>query len=745
MGTNLQKVPKLYSVDSQEMESSIIDASAASRKRRRDEEEEEELEQVFFIIVSVATMFLGALTWYHDKYLVKEPAQNLELERHSFLNHLYKGTEIDCIEQLRVNKKAFFKLCRILQEKGQLVKTRNVPIAEAVAMFWHILAQHLKYRVVHFSYCRSMKTISRQFKNVLRAIMKVSKEYLKFHDYNLKSSVENKWRWFKNSIGGLDGIHIPVTVVVEDRPRYHNRKGKYFLVDAGYTNGPGFLAHYRGTRYHLNDARNIIERSFGLLKKRWGILRTLSFFYIKTQIRSINVCFILHNFIRDEQQSDPILEAQDLELLSIVHNELINQQMERVTNNIGDEVTTFQVTEEYTRFCDTLAMNIEMESTNVKNKSSGKRKMSSEDTRSYFAWNLEMERVLTNVLRDQRNLDNKGDGNWRAVTYSTAAQIFSKHFGVHLMGDNVKNHFKLWRTWYEIASDILIQIGFDWDSTKYMITVENEIAWNEYVKSHEEVKRFQFKVIPNWDDIVDLYSKDRATGLRAKNALDANDIMSKEINEEEAIHSVTNSLTKAKMLGIFKEKLVKAPKELNNPASLNSCTKPKPSHEILKDFMPCNSSNAFSMCFGNDALLAYSPSNKPSIHHRLFSGLDNIYCVFLGGLHSLSMVNKQYGLSKGTNKALFITEAYQTLRDRGPYPADQVLKELEGSLGFVIYDNKDGTIFVAFGSNGQIGLYWGVVAYSSIVIYENMELIKASCAKLFAPFPTGLIAQCIHY
>ncbi|RZB87011.1 Stem-specific protein TSJT1 [Glycine soja] len=161
------------------------------------------------------------------------------------------------------------------------------------------------------------------------------------------------------------------------------------------------------------------------------------------------------------------------------------------------------------------------------------------------------------------------------------------------------------------------------------------------------------------------------------------------------------------MLGIFKEKLVKAPKELNSPASLNSCTKPKPSHEILKDFMPCNSSNAFSMCFGNDALLAYSPSNKPSIHHRLFSGLDNIY-------------------------------SYQTLRDRGPYPADQVLKELEGSFRFVIYDNKDGTIFVASGSNGQIGLYWGVATDSSIVISKNLERIKASCAKSFAPFPSGI-------
>lgn len=80
---------------------------------------------------------------------------------------------------------------------------------------------------------------------------------------------------------------------------------------------------------------------------------------------------------------------------------------------------------------------------------------------------------------------------------------------------------------------------------------------------------------------------------------------------------------------------------------------------------------------------------------RLFSGLDNMYCVFMGSLHNLSQLNKQYGLSKGTNEAMFIIEAYRTLRDRGPYPADQVLKELEGSFGFVIYDHKDGTVFVA--------------------------------------------------
>ena len=56
-----------------------------------------------------------------------------------------------------------------------------------------------------------------------------------------------------------------------------------------------------------------------------------------------------------------------------------------------------------------------MESSNVKNRSSGKRKISSQDKRSYLTWNFEMECVLADVLRDQRNLGNKGDVNWKAI------------------------------------------------------------------------------------------------------------------------------------------------------------------------------------------------------------------------------------------------------------------------------------------------------------------------------------------
>ena len=52
-----------------------------------------------------------------------------------------------------------------------------------------------------------------------------------------------------------------------------------------------------------------------------------------------------------------------------------------------------------------------MESSNEKMAS--KRKFlgkNNEETRSYFTWNLEMECVLADVLRDQSNLGNKGNG-----------------------------------------------------------------------------------------------------------------------------------------------------------------------------------------------------------------------------------------------------------------------------------------------------------------------------------------------
>ncbi|XP_062088136.1 protein ALP1-like [Humulus lupulus] len=116
-----------------------------------------------------------------------------------------------------------------------------------------------------------------------------------------RSSEDERWKWFKNFLGALDGTYIKVNVLESDRPRYRTRRneiatnvlgvvsqdmqfiyvlpgwegstadsivlrdamsrtngfkapqGYYYLCDAGYPNSEGFLTPYRGQRYHLND------------------------------------------------------------------------------------------------------------------------------------------------------------------------------------------------------------------------------------------------------------------------------------------------------------------------------------------------------------------------------------------------------------------------------------------------------------------------------------------------------------
>ncbi|KAL7185968.1 hypothetical protein ACSBR2_027843 [Camellia fascicularis] len=68
----------------------------------------------------------------------------------------------------------------------------------------------------------------------------------------------------------------------------HPPHGKYYLVDTSFMNIPGFLAPFHSQRYHLQEfhsrhysgpkelfnhrhslLRNVIERTFGVLKKRF--------------------------------------------------------------------------------------------------------------------------------------------------------------------------------------------------------------------------------------------------------------------------------------------------------------------------------------------------------------------------------------------------------------------------------------------------------------------------------------------
>ncbi|KAI5327597.1 hypothetical protein L3X38_026993 [Prunus dulcis] len=166
-----------------------------SRKRARDEEENRD--KMLIILGTITSVIAIVVAWYNETYIVKEPSHNWDEERRCYLNRLYNGREVGCIEQLRVSKNAFKSLCTILHGKGGLTPTRNVSIEESVAIFLNILAHNLKFWVIGFDYYRSKETISRQFNSVLHAMMRISEEYLKLHPCAISGSERDKWKWFE--------------------------------------------------------------------------------------------------------------------------------------------------------------------------------------------------------------------------------------------------------------------------------------------------------------------------------------------------------------------------------------------------------------------------------------------------------------------------------------------------------------------------------------------------------------------
>ncbi|RWR90744.1 putative nuclease HARBI1 [Cinnamomum micranthum f. kanehirae] len=110
--------------------------------------------------------------------------------------------------------------------------------------------------------------------------------------------------------------------------------GKFYLVDGGYANTRGFVASYRGIRYHLKEwsttqapqtpqelfnlrhskARNVVERTFAVLKQRFPILKTTLRYPLNTQAKIVVACCVMYNYIKQWNYNDELEEGSVLEM-----------------------------------------------------------------------------------------------------------------------------------------------------------------------------------------------------------------------------------------------------------------------------------------------------------------------------------------------------------------------------------------------------------------------------------------------
>jgi DDE superfamily endonuclease len=110
--------------------------------------------------------------------------------------------------------------------------------------------------------------------------------------------------------------------------------GRFYLADSGYANTRNFITPYRNHLYHLSafrrrsranrylssedlfnhrhaQLRNIVERTFGVVKKKFKILEFMRTYDYKRQCKIVIACCILHNFIRKHTEVPTIMRSID--------------------------------------------------------------------------------------------------------------------------------------------------------------------------------------------------------------------------------------------------------------------------------------------------------------------------------------------------------------------------------------------------------------------------------------------------
>ncbi|XP_028764678.1 uncharacterized protein At2g29880-like [Neltuma alba] len=99
---------------------------------------------------------------------------------------------------------------------------------------------------------------------------------------------------------------------------------------------------------------------------------------------------------------------------------------------------------------------------------------------------------------------------------------------------HIQSRIKKLKTNYGVISDLLKLSGFGWDSEKKCVTAPKAV-WDELIKVNKDAARFRNKSFPHYEELHDIYGKDRAT---RKDAQACEDVI-EEIDDQNGVDNST--------------------------------------------------------------------------------------------------------------------------------------------------------------------------------------------------------------
>ncbi|PKI68529.1 hypothetical protein CRG98_011078 [Punica granatum] len=213
-----------------------------------------------------------------------------------------KRSDVRFFESFRMEPHVFRNLCDTLRMSCGITDSRKgVTVEEQVGMFLLVISHSMRFSMVAERFQHSKETVSQVIKKVARGIQEVSADFITSRNVLIQPEIVNdeRWRFFRHCIGAIDGTHVAACMPQANRVLYRDRNAdilqnvlavcsrdmmftyvmtgwegsahdsrvfadaaslesfpalrgrQYYVVDAGFSNIPGYLAPYKGERLFL--------------------------------------------------------------------------------------------------------------------------------------------------------------------------------------------------------------------------------------------------------------------------------------------------------------------------------------------------------------------------------------------------------------------------------------------------------------------------------------------------------------
>jgi hypothetical protein len=124
-------------------------------------------------------------------YIPREPRINAIAQREFYIDSILNRGDRHCVEQICMKPIVLYRLCDVLTSHDLLRSTQNVSIREQVIVFLQIVGQNQRFRFINGIYYRSIETIHRYFKIILKAILKLYKHLIKDPEDTVPAEIMN--------------------------------------------------------------------------------------------------------------------------------------------------------------------------------------------------------------------------------------------------------------------------------------------------------------------------------------------------------------------------------------------------------------------------------------------------------------------------------------------------------------------------------------------------------------------------